>query len=481
MTNVKKLAVAAVTVFVAVLAACSDQRADKGVPTAPKLVYDANGSITMGTCTTYGDLNSLAAQIFGGNSDDFKEVHDNLKDLQEEVAQNHVTEAQKSARDIVDYVRRAVARHHVPGTPAQINAFIGGVLCYAGLSTDTFLVAPSPTTQVVTSTTGSSGISVPPNAVTEPTLITLTTIDPNAPSPLITKLDKYPSYVSITSTSTLGSPVVVAVCPTGVIPADVRARLRLGHQRTAGFAIEPEADGSFLPCAVSSAQSRLPGWLRTVASIVLPHPLYAAVSRRFGGGVGGSVSEFSPFGAVDPELEMRGGGVGGSITEFKRTAPKKPGLTDSTTGAATSLAPAGTGLPGTSGTTAFTVDGSGNCTAMSVTVGTPLEPGCRPFVTVTTHLGTLLLNVPVDWAVETGGGTIAPDAIATQTCGAFGATAATITDALAKAGICWTLGPNGGSNTVTAIPRAGAHGPAVHRDGPQDHTDGICHGRYVHI
>jgi hypothetical protein len=289
--------------------------------------------------------------------------------------------------------------------------------------------------------------------VNVPTLLTLTALDASGPSPLVTKLDQYPSYVSITVSSplTAGKSAIVAVCPTGLIPADVRARLRLGHQAAAGFEITPPASGAFLPCTVSTAQSSLPAWVRAVASLFTPKLLYAAME---GGGVGGSVTEFSPFGAVDTELGFTGGGVGGSATEFLRAQPTSPTTTKISavpSGMVNSVAP-----NASVGITAVPVGRASALDCSSATVGTELPASCRPSITITTANGTAFVGVPVAWEVTAGGGTIAPNA---ASCGTFSSTAPTTTDAAGRVSICWTLGPEYGTNYARAIPSIGGDAP----------------------
>jgi hypothetical protein len=452
MTNARKFAFATILTAAAVLGACRDERPDKGVPTAPKLVSGASAN-ALGGCTTPFKLDSLASLVFGSGSPNVNSVVGKIDNLRKKVEAGNLVDAQAQANNIVDFVKAKAADGRLAGTQAQIAAFISGVLCYGGLSPDTFLIQPTDQPQIIASTEGTSGVSLQGNTVAVPTLLTLTTLSPTGPSPLITKLDQYPSYVSITTSSTLTKPAIVSVCPTGDIPAAVLARLRLGHQAAAGFELTPPADGSFLPCttpASLASTSRLPGWLRTVASIFIPKPLYAMLREEADRGVGGLATEFSPFGAVDPELELDRG-VGGLATEFKKIGTTRSGFgpTASATKSATSPSSA-TGVALTPGATAAVADPCGT------TVGTEVSANCRPSMIIKTHTGTVLQNVQVDWAVDLGDGRIAPSA---NPCGTIGQTAlSTTTDASGFTSICWKVGPDGGTNTVKAIPRAGTAG-----------------------
>src|SRR6185437_6644543 len=136
---------------------------------------------------------------------------------------------------------------------------------------------------------------------------------------------------------------IVAICLGTSVPTDVFARLRLGHQASTGFEIPPPADASFLGCSTSTASTASPSraakLLHTLASLFLPKTAYA---RQFfaTGGVGGSVTELSPFDAVDGTL-FATGGVGGSVTELQRipVTPKLPGKIGPLQGPAKTILP----------------------------------------------------------------------------------------------------------------------------------------------
>jgi hypothetical protein len=439
---------------VVVMAACADRRTSPTSPNEVQALPRAMAGV-MGTCTTIGQLNTLAQAIFSGSGPNVNSVLGKLDNLRKKVEANNVADAQAQAQNIVSFVQMKASEGQLGGTQAQITQFISGVLCFAGLSPNTFLILPSDAAQTRIADDGLSGIQLPANPVGVPTLLTMTTLDPNGPSPLITLLDQYPAYVDFTTSSPIVGTAIVAVCPAVTVPPAVRARLRLGHQASSGFQITPAADGSFLTCGSASlAQSKMPGWLRNIASLILPKPLYA--TKLESGGVGGSVTELSPFDAVDPELSFRGG-VGGSVTELLREG--EPDAGTRRRGGPPSIRDAMAGVTKTPGAVANTVVG-GVCTASAATVGTGLEPECRPTVELKTFKGTILKNVPISWAVTGGGGTIAASDLATNACGAFGSTAANTTNTNGKAAICWTLGPLGGPNTSRATPSAGGDAPA---------------------
>ena len=394
---------------VGVAIACGDSTTRTALPTTPAIPSAPNSLSGPSTCTTLAQLTSLTQTVFGPGSRNAAVALGKLTVLDQQLRSGNIADGREHARDLVSFIQQTA--NELPGTHAQVQTLISNILCYAWLLPNTILVYPSDQPQVVTDHTGASGVSLQANTVNVPSLLTVRPIDVNGQSPLNTKLDKYPSYVEFTISSPLTKPAIVGICPSSSIPAAVLSRLRLGHQSSVnGFEITPPANASFLNCS-GIASSRMPSWLRTLASAVLPRPLYAATMAT--GGVGGVASEFSPFAPVDPLLNFSG-----------------------------------------------PVNGSPGCPSVQAVVGTPLPPACRPVVTVMTQNGTLLQNVPVGWVVGSSGGVIAAQLLATSTCGAtFASTAATATDVTGKAGVCWTLGPVPGLNTVVATPGVGGDAP----------------------
>ena len=438
----------------ALLVSCGDD-ARRTFPTGPRQPGARSLDLAPGVCTTFSALQSLANAVFGAGSPNAQSALGKLSNMNKLLQQGKLSSAQSEAQNIVAFVQQKAAQGTLPGSHDQIEAFISGVLCYAGLSPDTFLILPTDNAQVFKNGAGNAGLSLQANTVTVPTLVTITVLPPTTP-PLDTKLDQYPGFIEVTQSSVLTKPAIVAVCPASTVPSDVLGRLRLGHQATTGFEITPAADGGFLDCSTSTAESRLPEWLQKLASIVLPTPLYA--KPPLSGGIGGLASEFSPFGPVDPEVSFAGG-VGGTATEFQRR-PSIDSLRfpSSTTTRPNGSTPAPTFSRTPSPRLADVVNGV--CTQINALVGTPVETECRPNITLTTFQGTILTDVPVGWAIGLGGGTVAPEVAAAHTCGAFGTTAATATDVNGKASVCWTLGVTPGTNTVLATPTSGGDVPA---------------------
>ncbi len=407
-----------------------------------------------GGCPRVGTVRLLAAAILIHDRDASSVILAGLRDLDGELKRNRRARIQALAHGLVDYLLQRHAAGKFRGTDAQLAALINAIYCSAGISmsvTDpdnSVLVLPGDGPQVVTHSTGEAGVSLPANAVSEPTILNLVVQPDVFPEPgggpLDTKLDQYPGFLNISTSSEGGSglaqPVVVGVCATGVIPQAIRDRLRLGHGKDGGFELTPPAAAGFLDCPNEvAAVSPAPLWNRLLGKLA-PKALHASSAVFSGGGVGGTVTEFSPFAAVDPVLSFSGG-VGGTVTEFIRETSPVANLA-------------------TAATEAMTVD------CATGIAGTAVAPECRPFITVRTNLGTLLTGVPVEWAVTAGGGTVAAR---TTYCGEYGPTAITTTNALGQAAACWNLGALG-LNSVKATPGVGGDAPAGVTFVPADTT-----------
>lgn len=394
-------------------------------------------------CPTIGPINAIAIILLAHNNPDRRWVVAQLANLDNDVRGRRRERIQARAHAIVDWLLDRQKQGKFRGTDAQLTALINAIYCFAGIdisltsSANSELVLPGDAEQIVATPEGAAGVQLPANAVAEPTVITVESVDePQQGGFLDTKLDQYPGFVRVTKQSVgntaLTQPVVVGVCADGVIPAAVRNRLRLGHGKATGFEIAAPGDAGFLSCPnqVASAAAR-PLWKRLAAS-VLPAQLHAFQDGFAGGGVGGTVTEFSPFAPVDPQLEF-GGGVGGTVTEFIRIPTAVPNTKQRDVRASLVADPCTVGMS-----------------------GAQLSSDCVPSVRITTRLGTPFVGVPVTWDVTAGNGTVAGK---TTVCGGFGATAVTTTNADGRAGICWTLGAVG-LNSVRATPGIGGDAPA---------------------
>jgi hypothetical protein len=389
-----------------------------------------------------------ARTVFGWNNPHNLNTVRNRLDLLEQLRRRgRVADAQQRAHQIVDFILELHRAGRLSGTDAQVASFINAIYCLAGIRItldnpdDTYFILPSDQPQVIAGLDSSVTVSLPANPVGEPSLLRVERLDGR----LNTKLDQYPGFIRITllnsGNTSLAGRATITVCASG-LPADLNlANLRLGHGiRDTGFVITPlptssdpaPANVACGPTPPGSLASRLVGAVRGLFS---PRELQATMQgaeNAFGGGVSGTVTEFSPFAPVDVELSF-GGGVSGTVTEFVRDgAPALMSAVESMTPACGTL-----------------VEGS------------PLVAACQPVVSVTTRQGTVLEQVPIDWfARSIPGATIAPRTgdLNAINCGIFGVTASTVTSINGNAGVCWNLGGIG-SNRVVARARVGGDAP----------------------
>lgn len=409
---------------------------------------------TPGTCTTPENLLALVDTVFGTGSPNYNSARGKTENLIKQVRDGNYPAAKDQAYNIVGFVLKTWREKGLAGTEEQTLRLINAVYCYAGLSTsasdadNAYLIYPTDLPQVIVSSDFLAGIKLPGEPVFEPSLLTISRIDPTAyplgSGPLETKLDQYPGFYDFDLQSendlNLARPAIVAICLLAGIPPEVADRLRLGHQRQAGpqnFEITPEPDPNeldFLSCPDPNTYNTLPGWMQKAADLFLPKPLFAAAMYR-SGGVGGTAGELSPFAPVDTRISGSGG-VGGTAGELIRIpAP----------GEALSLS---------------SLMHAESCEPLEAPIGSELSSACRPSVTLSTRLGTVLQDVPVTWAVTAGGGAVAEDLPGVEPdCGPFGASAATTTNEAGVARACWRMGSTPGVNTITATPSVGGDAP----------------------
>lgn len=422
------------TAVLAFAAACVD------APSAPQAQF---ATATSNVCTaTLSGLLDQARVLFGPSASNFNSVRGKLENLTLHLQRNRTSQAQQRAHDIVAFTLELRDAGRLSGTPAQITAFINGVYCFAGIDItidtpeDTWFILPSDAPQILYGLDSTVGISLPGFPVSEPSLLRVERFE----GQLNTKLDQYPGFIRITLLNDGGTALTgratITVCAVDVPDPAVAARLRLGHGiRDTGFVITPEPTSADpVPANIACEETptfgifaRLMGAVRETFG---PRRLEASSSvRRFGGGVSGTVTEFSPFAPVDPILSF-GGGVSGTVTEFTRSSLE-----------------------------ALDVPSEPSCT--TAPVGTDLPAECLPLVSVRTFNGTILEQVPVDWTVlSTPLGRVAArsgnlDAIS---CGSYAVSVATATSVNGNAGVCWVLG-DVGMNRVVARARAGGDAP----------------------
>ena len=437
-------------VGLAVLTACSTESRTGAFPTTPAQTLwpaPAGGTLSLtlapGTCITFAGLTQAAYDAFGAGSPDVSSVLGKLNSLQNLINAGDFSGARQQGYNIIEFTLRKNSQRALGGSPAQILAFVNAVSCYSGLNAtisdldNTYFILPTDGPQTLISKDGWAGISLPANPVAEPSILDIAQIPfvSTGPGtgPLDTKLDQYRGFYdfSLLSANNLGlAPRVTAtvgVCPLPSVDPTILNRLRLGHGARAGFEITPPATIGFLTCTNAYASSAKPGFFGHVASLFTPRVAFASTTAFFGGGgVGGLVTELSPFAPVDPALSFSGG-VGGTVTELRILKQ-----------ISASIALAG-------------------CSTTEAPVGTGFAPDCRPTVTLKTFLGTPLNGAPITFSVLSGGGTSAPQD-ANKACGTYGTTALVKT-AGGSATACWTLGSIPGSNTLSATAAAGGDVP----------------------
>ncbi len=389
---------------------------------------------TPGLCISFTDLYNQVSDLFLNGSPDQSAGLGKLNNLNHQVENQNFPAAKAQAFNLVDFILKKYKQGSLVAPASVVISTVNNIFCFAGLALEissagnTWIVYPTDNALTLITDDGLAGTTLPGHVVDEPTLIginRITDVFAIGDGPLPTNLDQYPLFFHFTQQSENNhgflAPVIVGVCPANGIEPDVLARLRLGHGIGITITeITPLADASFLNCVNAPTLSALepsiiPGWLRGFGEWLLPQKAYAF---RAGGGVGGSAEEFSPFAPVDPALDMTGG-VGGSAGEFLKKVSVLAG---------------------------------NSCPPVQAPQGGAVDAACRPEITIETGLGTKLTGVPVDFSVETGGGSVAPETAGV--CGTFGSTATVNTDANGKARVCWTLGDVGG-NSVRARPRPG--------------------------
>jgi hypothetical protein len=251
-----------------------------------------------------------------------------------------IPQAQQQVLSLDDKLLTANRSPNPPLPPAPLASLLNQLSCFVGLSSDVvdpnnaWVVHVVDPVKTFVTTDSNGGIQLPPTAVVTNTLVAA---KPVPASTLGTQLDNYAAVYqwTLTPAQTLkpGMSATIGLCPDPTmlasLPPDqldaIVGRLVLGHQATTdSFELLPRVPlppGMELACPTAPAgqlHSSLGGrLLHSLASLFLPERANAMRRRGFVGGVGGSTTEFSPFGPVDPQLYMSGG-VGGSATEFVR-------------------------------------------------------------------------------------------------------------------------------------------------------------------
>jgi hypothetical protein len=214
------------------------------------------------------------------------------------------------------------------GTAQALTDLLNLLLCYTGLGGEVDPIGddgaaavyqPGSPPLLLIAPSGHAGISLPAGTgtVTQPTIISLSRVQPDFPGPLLTALDQYPLYYQFNTSSgeDFLQDATVAVCTAENVNVPDETRLRLAHNvpepNFTTIEILPNALG-FLDCTGAqgnfpSLGSRMGGFrgyaLRTFNSLATrvfealePGALHASALIT---GVTGTTKRLSPFGAVD--------------------------------------------------------------------------------------------------------------------------------------------------------------------------------------
>jgi len=321
------------------LGACSDQSATP--PSAPSRAPTANAAPS--------DRAALEAQINGFINALYapKEqgaVFSAFAKIKARVASGRTSEAQTS---IVAFYKTVLSDWkggrledpnggQPPSTADALQSLLNSVAQFGGmasplpspgaLSADATVEIVGSTGATVVAPSGFGGVRFPAGALPEEVIVVVSRIpNPTQPrsGPLPTTLDQYPLFYDFSTFPTVAQfaqPVTVGICTIEVGDAfgppnqTVANRLQLAHPNPANLStveLLERAEAPFIHCDGVSLASAEPvrqgdGFGRRalalastvgsrLASFILPTPAYAVH-----GGLGGRVSSFSPFGAVDP-------------------------------------------------------------------------------------------------------------------------------------------------------------------------------------
>jgi hypothetical protein len=188
--------------------------------------------------------------------------------------------------------------------------------------TDQASATIGPSGGAVVTPSGAAGVQIPAGAVSQPVVVTVTSIaTPTSvgSGPLPTTLKQYPPFYEFQTSpanAQFGDSVRVGVCqvtdPSSqyYAPESDHPKLRLAHTVGAGVEVlKPVAVNDFLRCTGITAK-RSGGLLSRFAAALGVSPAYAAH-----GGLGGKVKSFSPFGAVlDACVDTATATIGGTLS-----------------------------------------------------------------------------------------------------------------------------------------------------------------------
>jgi hypothetical protein len=352
-------------------AACSDnQMAPRGAATAGEL---AN---TLYSCAVAQDsVDAILPQIFTPGSQRGISASDAAK-MNKALRSSDPTTALQYMNDLIDLATTSyyAVPSQITGAPsaasrARVQDLISGLLCLNGITAAGG--GPVPVTLPADNTTSGAGLVTPgegglirngirtagtlfnPGDVTGNVWVTITPIA--SAGPLDTPLDQFgPFYeFNVAPVITFNNPVLTGVC-TDLTPLSTEQedRIRLAHNLDPS---KPVAPGNirFGNIEITAEQSTAPlslncdknlasaNFLEKVVNFLLPDALYAGTGT---GGSGGKVTNYSPFGSVDPATLTYGSSdwIYSQPSTGVSTPPSSfTGLTDVTTPLGGVFSPAG--------------------------------------------------------------------------------------------------------------------------------------------
>jgi hypothetical protein len=270
-----------------------------------------DGPVTsLGPDPLAAEIRDLIQDLFAGDPEG--EALERFETIEDEIDGGQREQAIEDALALIGFVQFHLASGNLSDPPGAVTAeeasaalaaalleFVG----FADVVVPPEALAPGGAVGVlglsggiVTTANGHAGLSLPPGALSGLTVFVLRNIpeqgDPaDHEGPLPTLLDQYPLFYDIATSPPVGQLAVqglVGLCvvdppdPFAPDPA-IAGRLQLAHpdpDDPAKIEILPRAEVPFLDCAGASTQSGL----------TLAGP----------GRLGGAISSFSPFAAVDP-------------------------------------------------------------------------------------------------------------------------------------------------------------------------------------
>src|SRR5688572_26599796 len=152
--------------------------ADDSSITEPTLQRPLIPSPSIATCQnlTFAQVKTMLLALYADGSPDENAVRGKFDNMEHHFTNTgNIATAQQRAWDIAEYTLDARDSGKLPGvTNQQIADVLNAIFCLVGLNPlfgpNSFLIYPSDGAQILKTTDGFAGVSIPPNNVTVPTL-----------------------------------------------------------------------------------------------------------------------------------------------------------------------------------------------------------------------------------------------------------------------------------------------------------------------